>query len=155
MNNTKSFKDIKGYSIDHSQKKIFINYKLNKESNVFGSLEYEFLKALKNDFPEYKVVVKSGRKKTSANANKRFKYDNMRTYIDTFENSEELHKLMDIAIARSKKVASPYKYVCDWFNMQFPNHKEISLETTNEAVAPVALPKEEDYEAKEPAAWNE
>lgn len=152
MNNTKSFKDIKGYSIDHSQKKIFINYKLNKESNVFGSLEYEFLKALKNDFPEYKVVVKSGRKKTTANANKRFQYKNMRTYIDTFENSDELHELMDIAIARSKKVASPYKYVCDWFNMQFPNHKENSLATTNAAVAPVELPREEEYKQKENAA---
>lgn len=152
MNNTKSFKNIKGYSIDHSQKKIFINYKLNKESNIFGSLEYEFLKALKNDFPEYKVVIKSGRKKTSANVNKRFTYDNMRTYIDTFENADELHELMNTAIARSKKVASPYKYVCDWFKMQFPNHKEISLETINAAVAPVALPKEKDCKEKDGAA---
>lgn len=152
MNNAKSFKDIRGYAIDHSQRKIFINYKLNKESNVYGSLEYEFLKKLKADFPDYEVIVKSGREKKSANVNKRFKYDNMRTYIDTFENAAELHELMDIAIARSKKIASPYKYVCDWFKIQFPNHKEISLETTNAAVAPVDFPKEEEYEQKEIAA---
>ncbi len=152
MNNAKSFKDIRGYAIDHSQRKIFINYKLNKESNFYGSLEYEFLKKLKADFPNYEVIVKSGREKKTANVNKRFKYENMRTYIDTFENAAELHTCMDIAIARSKKMASPYKYVADWFNMQFPNHKENSLEITHAAIAPIGYPKEEEYKEKEIAA---
>ena len=51
---------------------------------------------------------------------------------------------------KSALLASPYKYVCDWFKAQFPDYKEIpTFEKNNIVVSLVAEPNIDKYKQKE------
>lgn len=102
------------------------------------------------DFPQLRLVVKSGRKQTTPRYNKRFKYSNMKKYISTFANSEELMQMFETVKTKSAPLASPYKYVCDWFKAQFPDYKEIPTFEKNNIVIPlVSEPNTDNYRQKE------
>ena len=101
------------------------------------------------------VVVKSGRQQKIPRYNKRLTYENMEKYINTFDNSQELMERFNIVKEKSAPLASPYKYVCDWFKAQFPDYKEIpNFEKNNKIIPLVPEPKEDEYKQKEdkPAA---
>ena len=52
--------------------------------------------------------------------------------------------------SKSAPLASPYKYVCDWFKAQFPDYKEIPTFETNNIVIPlVSEPNTDNYKQKE------
>lgn len=145
---SKNTNEIRGYKIDHNSNVIYINYKFSSEAGKFGTPEYKFLKALKEDFPHYAVSTKSGRTNKSG-PNSRLRYENMRTYIGTFENSEELLETMDIVIARSKALKSPYKYVRNWFELQFPDYKTSNTAPNNAKITLIGIPDEKEYQKKE------
>ncbi len=139
-----------GYKIDLEKNTITLNKKFAVAMNEYGSTEYRIYKGLKRDFPYFATVVESGRKQTVPRYNKRFTYENMEKYISTFANSEELLIMFETVKAKSAPLASPYKYVCDWFKAQFPNYKETpTFEKNDMVVSLVAEPKEEDYKQKE------
>ena len=49
--------------------------------------------------------------------------------------------------------ASPYKYVCDWFKIQFPNYKKAPVFKDGKLIAaPVEAPKVIEYKQKMPKA---
>ena len=51
--------------------------------------------------------------------------------------------------ALSQAAASPYKYVCDWFKLQFPNYKKAPVFKDGKLiVAPVEAPKVIEYKQK-------
>ncbi len=133
--NNKRADNVRGYSIDFVNKTITINYKFQKAAMVYGSAEYKRLKDLIADFPTFEVIVSAGKTITTTRKNKRFTYDNMKRYIGTFENADELLARFEEVREKSQKCASPYKYVTDWFNAQFPQHNMLQVdETLNKAV---------------------
>lgn len=146
---TQSFEDIKGYKINFATQTLTMNYKFAEESMKFGTKEYNLLKKVKADFPNLKIVTKAGRKITTPRKTKRLSYNNMEKYIRTFENSEELLEMFNLARDRSATAKSPYKFVCDWFLMQFPNYDSFG-ETTdiNTKVVPISTPNIENYPKK-------
>lgn len=153
--------EVRGYKIDFVKNTLTLNYKFAAAANDYGSPEYKRLKAILEDFPDIAVVVEAGRKITTTRKNKRLTYENMEDYMEQFENSKELIQMFRKVRKMSRSLASPYKYVSDWFKLQFPKYKECPQEKLRAAAteekkenlyaAPVEAPNTEEYKKKEAA----
>ena len=144
---------VTGYKLDFASNTLTINYKFNKALSDFGSPEYNRYKAILADFPQLTVVVKAGREINTTRLTKRLTYENMATYMGCFENSEALLRRFSLVQKRSKALASPYKYVCDWFKAQFPDYKKsVVLKDGELTIAPIEAPKVIEYKQKMPKA---
>ena len=143
--------ELKGYKIDFVKNTLTLNYKFADAAfNDYGSPEYRRMKDILADFPQLKVIVEAGRKITTTRKTKRLTYDNMRTYIGQFDNAKELEDMFDKVQLMSKPLASPYKYVQDWFKAQFPNYKECPKPgKVDQKVAVVDAPDSNNYKAKD------
>ena len=140
---------LKGYKINYSTNTISMNYKFAKAAQDFGSPEYELLKAIKSDFPMMSTIIEAGRKITTTNIHKRLTYANMLEHMSAYRNSEELIERFETAKKLSKPLASPYKYVCDWFDAQFPNFRDVnsSIYDASIGIKLVDLPDVNKYES--------
>lgn len=149
--------ELKGYKIDFVKNTLTLNYKFaDKAFNDYGSPEYRRMKDILADFPQLKVIVEAGRKITTTRKTKRLTYDNMKTYIEQFDNAEELKAMFEKVQLMSKPLASPYKYVQDWFKAQFPNYKECPTPgKANHKVGVVDAPDTSNYKAKDNEAEDD
>lgn len=140
----------RGYKINFATNTLTLNYKFADAAfNDYGSPEYERMKAILADFPQLKVVVEAGRKITTTRETKRLTYKNMETYMEQFDNSEELLTMFSKVKKMSKPLASPYKYVSDWFEAQFPDFRDCpDLEAEDTEVNVVDAPDTENYKLK-------
>lgn len=144
---------VKGYKLDFATNTLTVNYKFHRAMSDFGSPEYLRYKEILNDFPQLRVIVKAGRTITTTRPTKRLTYENMDSYIGCYENRDELRNAFAIVQQKSKLVASPYKYVRDWFEAQFPDYRNaIDSGVEQSAVLLVAIPDMTKYKAKETAA---
>lgn len=144
--------DVKGYKLDFATNTLTINYKFNKALSDYGSPEYNRYHAILTDFPNLTVVVKAGREITTTRPTKRLTYDNMETYIRSFENANALLDRFAVVQRRSKAVTSPYKFVRDWFQAQFPDYKESGIFVENKPAVPLApVPDTTQYKRKDEA----
>ena len=126
MKKTRTDKDVRGYRIDFEHGTLVMNFKFAEAVRTdFGSPEYKRYKAILADFPTLKPVAEAGRKITTTRPNKRLTYKNMEKHISGYPNSEELLAAFETVKISSKAVASPYKYVADWFRTQFPDRKSV------------------------------
>lgn len=145
--------DVKGYKLDFATNTLTINYKFNKALSDYGSPEYNRYHAILTDFPNLTVVVKAGREITTTRPTKRLTYDNMETYIRSFENANALLDRFAVVQRRSKTVASPYKFVRDWFQAQFPDYKDSTVfEENKPAVLLAPIPDATLYKGKDEIA---
>ena len=145
--------EIKGYRIDFGNNSIVMNYKFAAAAEVYGSPEYELLKSIRADFPSFKVFTKAGRDIKTPRKTKRMTYANMEKYINTFANASELMEMFELVKDKSAIVKSPYKYVLDWFKMQFPNYKQAPVLKDGElTVLPAKAPEIVQYKQKMPKA---
>ena len=142
----------RGYKINFATNTLTLNYKFADAAfNDYGSPEYERMKAILADFPQLKVVVEAGRKITTTRETKRLTYKNMETYMEQFDNFDELLTMFSKVKKMSKPLASPYKYVSDWFEAQFPNFRDCPNLEEDTEVDVVDAPDTNDYKAKEAA----
>ncbi len=140
-----------GYRIDYTTSTLIMNYKFRDAAEVYGSPEYTMVQAIKKDFPNIKVSIKSGREQKKPRKNKRFTYENMMKHIDCYDNSKALLEMFKRVKKMSAPMKSPYKYVCDWFISQFPDYKEtpkfeVDFKPTLTVVPP---PDESKYDKKD------
>ena len=142
---------LKGYKIDYATNTIKMNYSFAKKAQDYGSPEYVLLQNIKADFPMMTIVVESGRKVDKAMYNKRLSYKNIEEHIKGYTNADELLESFELAKRLSKPLASPYKYVCDWFRSQFPDYKNVMLSVKNCGVyvEPVEMPNLNNYKFKD------
>lgn len=140
-----------GYKIDVASNTIYLNYKFSQAISDIGSAEYKLYRKITKAFPNMEIVVRSGRNAKTSHVNKRRTYANMEKYISCFENREELMHQFELAKAKSAIFKSPYAYVNDWFDMQFPDYKDVGS-VGNKTVKLVSLPNCEKYKLKDEAA---
>ena len=70
--------------------------------------------------------------------------------IELDENSKELLAMFETVKMMSKPLASPYKYVRDWFKAQFPNYDKPSANDTIKPCAKLlSAPNIDNYQAKQ------
>lgn len=117
----------KGYKIDFSTNTLVMNYKFHAASQEYGTEEYKLVKKIQKDCPSLSIVVKAGREVKTTNKNKRLTYENMEKHILAYDNHEELLKMFARVKKLSAPLASPYKYVSDWFVAQFPDYKKTPI----------------------------
>lgn len=138
-----------GYKICFATNTVVMNYKFAAAAGKIGTTEYKIMKQIREDFPGMSEVVVSGRQQKSPRPNKRLTYENMETHIAVYENAEELLEVFKSVKALSKAVASPYKYVSDWFVAQFPDYKKTqTFKDGKLTVLPVEAPKISEYKMK-------
>ena len=142
-----------GYKILFNENTVIMNKKFAAAAAKYGTRENKLLKSIRTDFPGMDEVVVSGREQTTARANYRLKYENMERYIRAYENAEELLEVFETVKTMSAPLASPYKYVADWFKAQFPEYKEAPvLKAGVLTIVPKEPPKITEYKQKMPKA---
>ena len=69
--------------------------------------------------------------------------------MEQFDNSEELLTMFSKVKKMSKPLASPYKYVSDWFEAQFPDFRDCpNLEAEDKEVEVMDAPDTDNYKLK-------
>lgn len=150
---TKRNDEVTGYKLDFATGTLTINYKFAKALNDYGSPEYLRYKAILADFPDLKVIRKAGRTVTSTRPNKRLTYENMESHIKAYENADSLMDTFETVKTLSAPLASPYKYVSDWFKAQFPDYMNVPVFRDDKlTVLPVPAPDTKEYKQKLPKA---
>lgn len=143
---------IKGCKIDFTTNTLVMNYKFHSASQEYATPENKLVKEILSDFPTLVVVVKAGREVKTANKNKRLTYANMEKHIKAYDNAAELLDVFETVKALSQTVASPYKFVSDWFVEQFPNYdKAPTFKDGKLTVLPVKTPDIKEYKIKKTA----
>ena len=138
-----------GYKIMFAENTVIMNKKFAAAAAKYGTIENITLYHIRNDFPGMKEVIVTGRECDKVKPNHRLTYENMEKHIMVYENAEELLNVFDTVKAASAAVASPYKYVCDWFKAQFPNYnKPVVFQNGKLTVAPVKKPDIIEYKQK-------
>lgn len=142
-----------GYKILFNENTVIMNHKFAAAAAKYGTPENMLMKSIRADFPGMSEVIVSGREQRSAKTNHRLTYENMEQYIRVHENAAELLDVFATVRAASVALASPYKYVCDWFKAQFPNYKKsVVFQDGSLTVQPIAAPKVIEYKQKLPNA---
>ena len=138
-----------GYKMLFGENTVIMNHKFAAAAAKYGTKENKLMKSIREDFPGMTEVVVSGREQKSAKTNHRLTYENMEKYIQVHENAEELLEVFATVKAASVALASPYKYVSDWFKAQFPNYKKsVVFKDGSLTVAPIAAPRLIEYKQK-------
>lgn len=142
-----------GYKILFNLDTIIMNKTFAAAAEQYGTPEYEIIKGIHRDFPNMKDVVVSGREKKTAHVNSRLTYANMEKHIQAYENSDELLEVFNTVKALSAPLASPYKYVSDWFKAQFPDYnKALIFKDGKLTVLPAPVPNIKEYKLKKAKA---
>ena len=138
-----------GYKILFSENTVIMNYKFAAAAAKYGTKENVLMKSIREDFPGMTEIIVAGCEQTKAKPNTRLTYKNMEQYIRAHENADELMDVFDTVRMLSAPLASPYKYVCDWFHDQFPNYKDVpEFKDGKLVVRPVAAPNSAEYRQK-------
>ena len=138
-----------GYKILFNENTVIMNNKFAAAAAKYGTKENKLMKAIRKDFPGMAEVIVSGRECDKAKPNSRLTYENMEKHIRVYENADELLEVFETVKAASLVLASPYKYVADWFKAQFPNYKNAVVFNDGKlTVAPVEAPKVIEYKRK-------
>ena len=138
-----------GYKILFDTNTVIMNYKFAAAAAKYGTKENRIIRNIRHDFPGMTELVVAGRVQTTAKANHRLTYENMEKHIRVYDNADELLEVFKTVKAASATVASPYKYVADWFKAQFPDYKTAPmLKDGHLAVVPVNAPEIKEYKQK-------
>ena len=142
-----------GYKILFNENTVIMNHKFAAAAAKYGTKENKLMNNIREDFPGMAEVIVSGRECDKAKPNSRLTYANMEKHIRAYDNSAELLEVFETVKALSQATASPYKYVCDWFKVQFPNYKKAPVFKDGKlTAAPVEAPKVIEYKQKMPKA---
>lgn len=116
------------------------------------SAECEKLSKLQAAYPGMRIVHKTHRSPSKANANKGLTYDRMEGYINLHENAAELLVTFEVVKKIAAKQKNPYLFTKGWFMQQFPDYgklPDISSSGKILYVLPVDLPAAEKDDAAE------
>ena len=142
-----------GYKILFGENTVIMNHKFAAAAAKYGTKENRIIRNIRHSFPGMTEVIVSGREQTTAKTNSRLTYENMEKHIRAYDNADELLDVFETVKALSQATASPYKYVCDWFKIQFPNYKKAPVFKDGKlTAAPVEVPKVIEYKQKMPKA---
>lgn len=123
------------HKIDYVKKTItFSKSFYEKACNINNAAEFEEVKKLRTEFPDFKFTVKQIKKKVGKKTYRNLTYKNMEIYIRANEENRDTVLLKFESIkAKSCIQPSPYAYVKKWFLEQYPDYTENmqEMETDN------------------------
>ena len=113
------------YKIDFVNNTLTMSKAFEDALNNPNSQEYKLFLQLRADFPGLTIIRKTRRASKKASPNKNLTYKHMEQYMSVFQNADELLAQFKVVRECSKQQPSPYKFVRDWFEDQFPKYKEL------------------------------
>ena len=106
---------MKNITIDYAKKTIAITKSFEKKARVYGSDEYMELREARNEFPNFRLVVKAS--KSGNNTFKGFDYDFMEQYINKHDDEA---KSIKAEFDELKKNHLSYPEMKKWFVSKYP-----------------------------------
>ena len=118
------------------------------------SQEYKLLQQIRADFPGLTIIRKTRRAPKKARPTKNLTYKHMEQYMSVFQNADKLLAQFEVVKECSKQQPSPYKFVRDWFEAQFPKYREQPDFSPNasKVVALVAFQKKQEEKQEQKSA---
>ena len=113
------------YKIDFVNNTLTMSKAFEDALNNPNSEEYKLFLQLRADFPGLTIIRKTRRTPRKARPTKNLTYKHMEQYMSVFKNANELLAQFEVVKECSKQQPSPYKFVKDWFEDQFPKYKEL------------------------------
>lgn len=111
---------MKELAIDHQGKKIIMGCAFAKRQSDTDSVEYAKLQAIHREFPEYKIVTKSIKKKENKESYKGLTYLYMERYISARGAEEDMEEYLEMKLlSECHKVR--YPAIKRWFLNKFPD----------------------------------
>ena len=124
-----------GYNYDALNNTLTISAAFAKKASKVGSLEYNIILKMRNDFP--KLTIKQEEKREGK---KSITYAQMEAFIGLHQNSAELMFLFDKVRKLSRVQPMPYKYVKTWFDNRFPYYSDQpTFDADGHVIDPVTL----------------
>ncbi len=113
------------YKVNHATQTIRISKDYARKASTIGTTEYNQLKQLMTDFPNYEIQQRQNdsnpKKVTYANLT----YTKMEDYIRTREgNGSPFLQQFESILKLSKIQAGSYAYVKKWFLANFPDYRD-------------------------------
>lgn len=118
------------------------------------SQEYKLLQQIRADFPGLTIIRKTRRAPKKARPTKNLTYKHMEQYMSVFQNADKLLAQFEVVKECSKQQPSPYKFVRDWFEDQFPKYREQPDFSPNasKVVALIAFQKKQEEKKEQESA---
>lgn len=86
-----------------------------KKANIFGTDEFMRWREYKAMFPNAKMITKKIKKNPDKKTTRNLTYPNMKEFLSTLSNGDELCKELETIKKRSHVQSCPYRFVLDWF----------------------------------------
>lgn len=134
-----------GYTINYAKNTIVITRDFGKKASVYGSAEYDMLKALRQENPKFTVAYKTVKEKENKKTHKGLTFDLMELYIEILHNEylSQFEAVKEFASTKNGKYAITKK----WFLEKFPNYlremKDAKAEEMKKAFAAISASAEE------------
>lgn len=131
-------KNYQNHTIDYMSKTIILSKSFyEKACNINNTTEFDEMKKLRAEFPDFTFTVKQIKKKAGKTTYRNLTYGNMEIYIRANEeNPAAMLAEFQTVKAKSCIQPSPYAYVKKWFLEQYPDYTESKTEQeTNEETA--------------------
>ena len=109
----------KALSIDHKSKRIIMSCGFAKRQSDTDSVEFEKLQAIHHEFPTYKIVTKSIKKKENKEAYKGLTYSYMEQYISVLGTKEDWSEYENMRFL-SECHSVRYPMIKKWFLTKYP-----------------------------------
>lgn len=124
------------FRFDHHNKKIIITKSFDMAARKPSTKEYELLRTLQADFPQYSISLRTAKAAKNKNTYRGLSYRRMEAYIQSVEgdNSATALAVFEKEKQNPKFVNSPYAHMKKWFLDRYPAYKpEDSKEETDSA----------------------
>ncbi len=142
-------KNTKGYEINFEAREIIITKKFSKAAGTIGTTEYMEMRTLRNDYGDYRIVIKTIEKKENKVAYKGLSIPEMRRFIKANGNQEEVD-LFNKVVKLQEGNKGKYAAVKKWFLLKYKDvYRTEYEELTEKAKA------ESDKEFKETTGTEE
>ena len=113
------------YKIDFVNNTLTMTKAFEEAASNPTSQEYKQLQQIRADVPGLTIIRKTRRAPKKGRPTKNLTYANMEKYMSVFQNKDELLAQFEVVKTCSLEQPSPYKFVRDWFETQFPKYKEL------------------------------
>lgn len=123
---------MKAIVVDCSTRTIILSSAFAKKAFIHGTSEYEQLKSVRSDFPEFRLDTRQFKTNTKQDRHKGLTYDYMRWYIDRVEDENNAPAVLAgleslIAISKCHSTGRRYATVKEWFFNRYPNVKTFGM----------------------------
>lgn len=116
---------MKEYKINFTTNTITISKSFAEAASDPTTAEFDTLSKLQAAYPGMRIVHKTHRSPSKANANKGLTYERMEGYINLHENAAELLTKFKAVKQIAAKQKNPYLFTKGWFMKQFPDYGKL------------------------------